>query len=243
MKPAKTRALIRLLFLFTLIAPASAEPAQWIPPTAEELTMTSQPQVPGAAAVYLNREEIIDDQHGEWSVYVRLKVLTERGKDYASVELKQYQDSFTIKDVAGRTILRHIWVVEVNGKAALLMGERGLRVHLEEIAGHEDAVRIKLPAGLSMESLPTAEKLPFKSFAIYSLTSESGPTTVTVRRDFLMGNILFGIDEYPALRAFYGKFETKDQEPIVLKAAATPPATKGELSGDTHPSTGKETHP
>jgi hypothetical protein len=31
------------------------------------------------------------------------------------------------------------------------------------------------------------------------------------------------VEEYPALRTFYNKFETKDQEPVVLKAAA--PAT------------------
>ena len=49
--------------------------------------MTSQPEVPGAAAVYLNREEMTDDQLHMFSIYVRLKVLTEKGKDYANVEI------------------------------------------------------------------------------------------------------------------------------------------------------------
>ncbi len=50
--------------------------------------MTSQPEVPGAAAVYLFREETTEDNLHMFSIYVRLKVLTERGKEYANVELE-----------------------------------------------------------------------------------------------------------------------------------------------------------
>jgi len=46
---------------------------QWTVPTKEELSMTSQPEVPGAAAVYLNREEITEDSLHMWRVYTRLK--------------------------------------------------------------------------------------------------------------------------------------------------------------------------
>ena len=49
--------------------------------------MTSQPEVPGAAAVYLFREESSDDQLHMVSFYVRLKVLNQRGMEFADVEL------------------------------------------------------------------------------------------------------------------------------------------------------------
>ena len=49
--------------------------------------MTSQPEVPGAPAVYLFREETTDDKLHMFSIYTRLKVLTERGKEYSNVEL------------------------------------------------------------------------------------------------------------------------------------------------------------
>ena len=39
-------------------------------------------------------------------------------------------------------------------------------------------------------------------------------------QDFVVGNIVYAVTDYPALRAFYAKFETKDQESAVLKAAA-----------------------
>src|ERR1700677_5130061 len=80
------------LFCFSLFSALAlfAAPltrAQWTVPTAEELSMTSQPEVPGAPAVYLFREETTEDKLHMFSTYVRLKVLTEGGKDYANVEL------------------------------------------------------------------------------------------------------------------------------------------------------------
>lgn len=49
--------------------------------------MTSDPQAPGAPAVYLYREEREDDPHHFRSVYARIKVLTEAGKEAATVHV------------------------------------------------------------------------------------------------------------------------------------------------------------
>ncbi len=82
------RSLWLSLFSALLLVVTPFAHAQWTVPTPEELSMTSQPEVPGAAAVYLFREEITEDNLHMFSIYVRLKVLTERGKDYANVELR-----------------------------------------------------------------------------------------------------------------------------------------------------------
>ncbi|MBS1816016.1 MAG: DUF3857 domain-containing protein [Acidobacteria bacterium] len=93
---------------------------QWTTPTKEELTMTSQPEVPGAPAVYLYREETQEDALNMWSVYIRLKVLTERGKEYADVKLESFKGSdgfeFQVSDIAGRTIQPDGTVVPFTGK-------------------------------------------------------------------------------------------------------------------------------
>lgn len=49
--------------------------------------MTSDPKAPGADAVYLYREETADDPHHFHSVYARIKILTERGKEAATVHI------------------------------------------------------------------------------------------------------------------------------------------------------------
>jgi hypothetical protein len=62
--------------------------AQFQPPSQDELKMTSDPKAPGAAAVVLYREETEDDPHNYRSVYCRIKVLTEKGKDAATVPIR-----------------------------------------------------------------------------------------------------------------------------------------------------------
>lgn len=93
---------------------------QWTPPTDEELKMTAQPEVPGAAAVYLFREEITDDHLHTWSKYVRIKVLTERGKEFANVEIHQYdagdRGGYTVADIQGRTIHPDGTIIPFTGK-------------------------------------------------------------------------------------------------------------------------------
>jgi hypothetical protein len=66
-----------LLLCAGLFAPRAFADSVWIEPTKEELAMTTFDKVPGAAAIYLNREEITLDSRHEWSVYARIKVLTE----------------------------------------------------------------------------------------------------------------------------------------------------------------------
>lgn len=86
-------------------------------------------------------------------------------------------------------------------------------------------MRINFPPSLSVESVPVDDRLLLQKFAVYGLKTESTPTSFTVRRSFDLGTFLYKVDEYPDLRSFYNKFETKDQEPVVLKMAA--PATAG----------------
>ena len=79
--------------------------AQFQPPTDEELKMTADPKAPGAAAVYLDYEEIANDPLHYQSTYARIKVLTEKGKTLATVELPYFlKGSTKITDIKGRTI-------------------------------------------------------------------------------------------------------------------------------------------
>ena len=75
---------------FVLVAALSLSPlilrAQFQQPTDEELKMTSDPKAPGAAAVFLDIEEVASDPLHNQSTYARIKVLTEKGKELATVE-------------------------------------------------------------------------------------------------------------------------------------------------------------
>jgi len=112
-----SHSLLRFALATALLSiPALAD--SWTAPTPEELSMTSQPQVPGAAAVYLFREETTEDKLHMFSVYVRLKVLNEGGKKFGDIELKYAAGpaAFNISDIAGRTIHPDGTVVPFTGK-------------------------------------------------------------------------------------------------------------------------------
>jgi hypothetical protein len=107
---------VRRLPLFFVIAPPAIVLAQFQPPTAEELKMTTDPKAPGAAAVYLNVEETTDDPHHYQSYYARIKVLSEKGKELATVRLPYLHSTFKINDIKARTIHADGTVIPLDGK-------------------------------------------------------------------------------------------------------------------------------
>ena len=111
---------LSLLSAFISLNAAARADQQWTQPTPEELSMTSQPQVPDAAAVYLFREETTDDKLHMFSIYVRLKILNELGKEKGNVEINYFRGKegagFTVEDVQGRTIHPDGTIIPFTGK-------------------------------------------------------------------------------------------------------------------------------
>jgi len=78
--------------------------AQFQQPTDEELKMTADPKAPGADAVYLDVNDVENDPLHFRSYYERIKVLTEKGKKLATVEIPYLKANFKINSIKGRTI-------------------------------------------------------------------------------------------------------------------------------------------
>ena len=91
------------VLLLAAVSPAVVY-AQFQPPAPEELKMTADPKAPGADAVYFNIDEIANDPMHYQSYTARIKVLTEKGKELATVELPYLKGNTKISDIKGRTI-------------------------------------------------------------------------------------------------------------------------------------------
>ena len=78
--------------------------AQFQQPTDEELKMTADPKAPGAAAVYLDYQEVTNDPQHFLSIDARIKVLTEKGKELATIELPYVRGETKVTEIQGRTI-------------------------------------------------------------------------------------------------------------------------------------------
>jgi Transglutaminase-like superfamily/Domain of Unknown Function with PDB structure (DUF3857) len=95
-------AVLPFAFLLTIVTIPRVVHAQFPPVSKEELTMTTDPKAPRAAAVYLYREETEDDPHAFRTIYARIKVLTDAGKDAAVVHIS-YPKTFVFNAVGNNS--------------------------------------------------------------------------------------------------------------------------------------------
>jgi hypothetical protein len=91
------------LLLFVAVSPIVLH-AQFQDPTPDELKMTADPKAPGASAVYLYHEETADDGNHTSTFYDRIKVLTEKGKELATVRVPYDPKIDKVAAIEGRTI-------------------------------------------------------------------------------------------------------------------------------------------
>jgi hypothetical protein len=100
----RIRAFLRPASLLLAMASPALLLAQFQQPTSEELKMTADPKAPGAAAVYLNVSEMENDPLAYRSYYARIKVLQEKGKELATVEIPYQHGPVKVEAIQGRTI-------------------------------------------------------------------------------------------------------------------------------------------
>jgi transglutaminase-like putative cysteine protease len=85
----------------------------------EEQALKDVAEQPGAPVVVLNHEETYDDTNAAHTVliYMRWKVLTEAGRDYANVNVPYGQYDLGVTNITGRTIHTDGSVVPFDGKS------------------------------------------------------------------------------------------------------------------------------
>jgi hypothetical protein len=105
--------LLCLLVGIAAVAPAVAD--DWLPVMPDELHMDSEPQAPGAAAIYLYRQVDRDDANFLENNYVRLKILTQEGLKYASVEIPFDKNMENIRSIEARTIRQDGSIAKFDG--------------------------------------------------------------------------------------------------------------------------------
>jgi hypothetical protein len=109
------------LVLLGCASGSSLVQAQFQEPTADELRMTSDPKAPGAAAVYLNLEERTDNAIHFHSYYARIKVLSEKGLEAATVYVPYERGPFEVAAIQGRTIHPDGSIVTLKARPADLL--------------------------------------------------------------------------------------------------------------------------
>jgi len=120
------------LLLLAMALPALLH-AQFQQPTDEELKMTADPKAPGAAAVYLYREDVTDDPDNLHSYYDRIKVLTEKGQELATVRIPYEHGVERVTEIRGRTIHADGTIIPFKAKPSDLMDFKGKNLELNTV--------------------------------------------------------------------------------------------------------------
>ena len=82
-----------------------------------------------------------------------------------------------------------------------------------------DDLRLHLPSGFRVETLPQAQKLDLGA-AAYEISAASAGDGVEVKRHLSVNGFLFSKDAYPTLRAFFGTVRANDNAQMALQSNA-----------------------
>ena len=153
---------------------------------------------------------------------VELKVKSvDKLEDYEQPLVAKIEVKGTLGSSTGKRVLLPGDIFEANSQPSFPHEKREIPVYFEYPHMTQDAVRIRFPKTFSVESLPAGDNTTFEKSIGYILSTESTPDSFTVRRNYILGEIVYQPAQYPAFRTFYSKMETKDHESVVLTTAPT----------------------
>jgi transglutaminase-like putative cysteine protease len=117
---------VQFSLLVFALSPMSVK-AQFKAPSPEELHMTSDAKASDADAVYLDYSYETEDELHVQTVYARIKILTEKGKQYATVELEYPHEFMRVDEIKARTIHPDGTVIPLDGKPEDLVVSKTLK--------------------------------------------------------------------------------------------------------------------
>jgi hypothetical protein len=128
----KLRAAAFTLMMLTALYCMAADNRTWAPVDPQDLKMTEFKAVPGADAVLLAYANEIDDVAHREYVCERIKVLTDSGKHFGTVEIP-VTDKASIKELYARTVHPDGSIVEFVGEPfdKVVVKGRGIRVRVK----------------------------------------------------------------------------------------------------------------
>ena len=186
----------------------------------------------GATALYWRQQALRGDEEGLRTELrtsleetlpktLEIKVTSiENLKEYEKPLVVKFSATGSIGASTGKRLVVPADIFTVKEGVAFPQEKRDLPVYFHYPQTVLDAVRIMLPPTMSVEAIPADGKYSMQGQAVFSLMSTSAPSSVSVRRTYIFGEVIIQSKNFPALRTFYSQFEAKDQESIVLKSGS-----------------------
>jgi hypothetical protein len=107
-----------LLFIIVDVMSSRVLAEDWLPVSGDDLSMRKEAKAPGAPAIFLFRQIDRDDngQNSQEEVYERIKILTEEGRKYATLEIPYIKGEYSVRGIEARTVRPDGSVVKFTGE-------------------------------------------------------------------------------------------------------------------------------
>jgi hypothetical protein len=201
----------------------------------------------GAPALYWRQESLRQDEEAmQHSMREWMEEHLPAGMEVKVSNVQNLQDyekplvaNFSVHGPLGTATAKRIilpgQLFETNSKPLFPHPTRDIPIYFQYDERVIDAVRIKFPTELKLESVPREDHFTFKTGATYHSKPDAQATFVLMRRTYDLAAPYFIPSEYAEVRDFYNKIATDDQQPIILTnagGAANLPATGEPASHD-----------
>jgi hypothetical protein len=129
----------------------------------------------------------------------------------------QFYVKFPFAVAAGKRLMLPQHLFQVNEKSRFSAAQRSNPVYFHFPWQEADEVHIKIPAGMSVESLAPDDTLKLE-YAVYQAhQKQEAPDKIFSRRDFIMGGMVFSQDKYKDLKSFFDKVKSDDDQPALVR--------------------------
>jgi Domain of Unknown Function with PDB structure (DUF3857)/Transglutaminase-like superfamily len=152
-------------------------------------------------------------------------------EDYEQPLSVSYEVSGALGTSVGKRMIMPSDLFVAGSGAMFTEDKRQEPVYFDYPELEQDALRINLPTGFSVEAVPTTVKLELPKEEFYTFSVEGDSGGFTARRNHGRAEMLVMPKDYSDLRKFYSDYESKDKESVALKvvpaattAAAVPTA-------------------
>jgi hypothetical protein len=165
------------------------------------------------------RNKNLEDDVAEWLPRGAAVQLTEsKGWEEGDLPLEA---RFNIEipgyaSLAGKRMLAPVYLFATPQKDAFQQQERKFPVYFPFAFAEEDHVKMRLPAGAIVESIP-AQQGAGVGYAAYSRASGLDAGQLATERILKVNGIYFSPKQYADIKAFFGKVQAGDEQQMVLR--------------------------
>ncbi|MBZ5504237.1 MAG: DUF3857 and transglutaminase domain-containing protein [Acidobacteriia bacterium] len=133
---------------------------------------------------------------------------------FFNVEVPSYASA------AGKRLLVPPYLFQAKQMDAFKHSERKFPVYFPYAFTESDRVNIKIPEGYSLETVPQDQTTNI-GYAVYQNQVQMNGRQLVTQRLLQVNGIFFRLDQYPAVRDFFGKVRAGDEQQAVLTGGST----------------------